>query len=41
VSVQAALKPLLPHDTILCTDGRVTLASVAQAVNISQGVRGP
>ena len=27
VSVQAALKPLLPPDTILCTDGSVTLAS--------------
>lgn len=50
VSVQAALKPLLPLDTILCTDGSVTLASAAralgvqhQAVNVSRGrrVRGP
>ena len=50
VSVQAALKPLLARDTILCTDGSVTLASAAralgvqhQAVNVSRGqwVRGP
>ena len=50
VSVQTALKPLLPPDTILCTDGSVTLASAAralgvqhQAVNVSRGqrVRGP
>ena len=50
VSVQAALKPLLPLDTILCTDGSVTLASAArllgvqhQAVNVSRGqrARGP
>lgn len=50
VSVQAALKPLLAHDTILCTDGSVTLASAAralgvqhQAVNVSraQRVSGP
>lgn len=40
VSVQAALKPLLPPDTILCTDGSVTLASVQhQAVNVSRGQR--
>ena len=46
VSVQAALKPLLPPDTILCTDGSVTLASAAralgvqhQAVNVSRGKR--
>jgi transposase-like protein len=32
VSVQAALKPLLPLDTILCTDGSVTLASAARAL---------
>ena len=50
VSVQAALKPLLAPDTILCTDGSITLASAAralgvqhQAVNVSRGnrVRGP
>ena len=50
VSVQAALKPLLPPDTILCTDGSVTLASAARllgvqhrAVNVSRGqrARGP
>ena len=50
VSVQAALKPLLPPDTILCTDGSVTLASAARAlgvqhraVNVSRGqrVKGP
>lgn len=49
-SVQAALKPLLAPDAILCTDGSVTLASAAralgvqhQAVNVSKGqrVRGP
>lgn len=49
-SVQAALQPLLPPDTILCTDGSITLASAAralgvqhQAVNVSRGqrVRGP
>jgi transposase-like protein len=45
-SVQAALQPLLPPDTVLCTDGSVTLASAAralgvqhQAVNVSRGVR--
>ena len=44
VSVQAALKPLLAPDTILCTDGSITLASAAralgvqhQAVNVSRG----
>ena len=50
VSVQAALKPLLAPDAILCTDGSVTLASAAralgvqhQAVNVSKGqrVKGP
>lgn len=50
VNVQTALKPLLPLDTILCTDASVTLASAAralgvqhQAVNVSRGqrVRGP
>ena len=50
VSVQTALQPLLASDTILCTDGSVTLASAAralgvqhQAVNVSRGmrVRGP
>ena len=49
-SVQAALKPLLAPDTVLCTDGSVTLASAAralgvqhQAVNVSRGrrVKGP
>lgn len=46
VSVQAALKPLLGQDTLLCTDGSVTLASAAralgvqhQAVNVSRGQR--
>lgn len=46
VSVQTALQPLLPSDTILCTDGSITLASAAralgvqhQAVNVSRGVR--
>ena len=45
-SAPAALKPLLPPDTILCTDGSVTLASAAralgvqhQAVNVSRGKR--
>ena len=44
--MQAALSPLLPLDTILCTDGSVTLASAAralgvqhQAVNVSRGTR--
>lgn len=45
-SVQAALAPLLPPDTVLCTDGSVTLASAAhalglehQAINLSRGIR--
>ena len=46
VSVQAALAPLLPPDTVLCTDGSVTLASAAhalgvqhRAINVSRGIR--
>lgn len=46
VSVQAALAPMLPSDTVLCTDGSVTLASAARAlgvqhhaVNLSRGTR--
>ena len=45
-SVQAALAPLLAPDTVLCTDGSVTLASAAhalgvehQAINVSRGIR--
>ena len=45
-SVQAALAPLLPKDTVLCTDGSTTLASAARAlgvehhgVNVSRGIR--
>lgn len=45
-SVQAALQALLPPDTVLCTDGSVTLASAVhalgvqhQAVNLSRGIR--
>lgn len=45
-SVQAALAPLLPPDTVLCTDASVTLASAAQAlgvqhqaINVSRGIR--
>jgi len=45
-SVQVALAPLLPSDTVLCTDGSVTLASAAhalgvehQAINVSRGIR--
>ncbi|MGB7421448.1 IS1595 family transposase [Comamonas flocculans] len=45
-SVQAALAPILPPDTVLCTDGSVTLASAARAlgvehqgVNVSGGIR--
>ena len=45
-SVHAALKPLLAPDTVLCTDGSITLASAAralgvqhQAVNVSRGQR--
>lgn len=45
-NVQAALAPMLPCDTVLCTDGSVTLGSAARAlgvqhhaVNLSRGIR--
>lgn len=44
--VAAALKPILPKDTILCTDGSSTLAAAAKEigvthrpVNLSKGIR--
>lgn len=44
--VAAALKPILPKDTILCTDGSGTLAAAAKEigvthrpVNLSAGIR--
>ncbi|MBS0290960.1 MAG: IS1595 family transposase [Proteobacteria bacterium] len=45
-SIQAALAPMLPPDTVLCTDGSVTMASAAhamgiehQAINVSRAIR--
>lgn len=45
-NVAAALKPILPKDTILCTDGSATLAAAARElgvthrpVNLSAGIR--
>jgi transposase-like protein len=44
--ISAALKPILPDDTVLCTDGSSTLAAVARhlgvehhAINVSAGLR--
>lgn len=44
--IGGALKPILPADTVLCTDGSSTLAAVARnlgvehhAINVSAGVR--
>lgn len=45
-AVGAVLKPILPDDTVLCTDGSSTLAAVARnlgvehhAINVSAGIR--
>jgi len=44
--IGATLKPILPNDTVLCTDGSSTLAAVARdlgvehhAINVSAGLR--